>query len=281
MATQQEAARQVASDIPEIRQIDVSDLRWALAEGWKDFLEKRGDLIVIGLLYPLICLVAAAVTFNDPLLPLFFPLVAGLSILGPAAASGFYELARRREEGLDAGWLHFLDPLRGRSRQPMALLTAGLAVLMIGWLIAANAVYQLIFGDQPLRFGDVLGRLFTTEAGWTLIILGNLAGAPFAVATLVFALVSFPMVVDRPVDASLAVRTSLAAARENPRQVFGWGCRVAGLLLLGLLPLAIGLAVVLPWLGYATWHLYTRLVVRPGQNDPRRSGEPRADPAPR
>lgn len=78
-----------------------------------------------------------------------------------------------------------------------------------------------------------------------------------------FALVSFPMVVDQPVDAGLAIRTSLAAARKNPREVFGWGLRVAALLLLGLIPLAIGLAVVLPWLGYATWHLYTLLVVRP------------------
>ena len=249
--------------IPEIRRIATSDLTWALAEGWKDFLEKRGDLIVIGLLYPIICLVAAVVTFNDPLLPLFFPLVAGLSILGPAAASGFYELARRREEGRDSSWWHFLDPLNGRSRLPLALLTAGLAVLMTGWLVAAYAVYDLTFGaSAPLRLGDVFGQLFTTEQGWTLILLGNLAGAPFAIATLVFALASFPMVVDQPVDAGLALRTSLAAARKNPREVFGWGVRVAGLLLLGLIPLAIGLAVVLPWLGYATWHLYTRMVVR-------------------
>ena len=265
MATLQDTASLPATDIPEIRTITVADLNWALAEGWKDFLAKRGDLIVIGLLYPIICLVAAVVTFNDPLLPLFVPLVAGLSILGPAAASGFYELARRREEGRDASWWHFLDPLNGRSRLPLAILTGGLAALMIGWLVAAYAIYAATFGaDAPLRVGDVFGRLFTTQAGWTLIILGNLAGAPFAIATLVFALVSFPLVVDRPVDAGLALRTSLAAARKNPREVFGWGWRVAGLLLLGLLPAAIGLAVVLPWLGYATWHLYTRLVVRAG-----------------
>ena len=263
MATFEDTASVLTTETPEIRRIGVSDLDWALAEGWKDFLAKRGDLIVIGLLYPIICLVAAVATFSDPLLPLFFPLVAGLSILGPAAASGFYELARRREEGRDPSWWHFLDPLNGRSRVPLAVLTAGLAVLAVGWLMAAYAVYDVTFGtDAPLRIGDVFGRLFTTQQGWMLIILGNLAGAPFAIATLVFALVSFPMVVDQPIDAGLALRTSLAAARKNPREVFGWGWRVAGLLALGLIPLAIGLAVVLPWLGYATWHLYTRLVVR-------------------
>ena len=100
------AAMPNAVPVPDIRRIGTADLNWALAEGWKDFRAKRGDLLFIGLLYPLICLVAVVVTLNDPLLPLFFPLVAGLSIAGPAAASGFYELARRREEGRDTSWRH-------------------------------------------------------------------------------------------------------------------------------------------------------------------------------
>lgn len=250
------------SGLPEIRRIGKSDIDWALAEGWKDFREKRGDLIVIGLLYPVVCLVAAFVTFNDPLLPLFFPLVAGLSIAGPAAASGFYELARRREEGLESSWWHFLDPLKGRSRTPIAILTLGLAGLFIAWLIAAYVIYTLTLGaEAPLRLSEV-GRLFTTGAGWTMIVVGHLVGLVFAAIALVFAWVSFPMVVDQPVDAMTAVRTSSAAARRNPREAIGWGIRVGVLLVLGTLPFAIGLAIVLPWLGYATWHLYTRLVVR-------------------
>lgn len=263
MPTIEDTLATPTAGIPTIRHIGTGDLDWALREGWKDFREKRGDLIVIGLLYPIICLVAAVVTFNDPLLPLFFPLIAGLSIAGPAAASGFYELARRREEGRDSSWWHFLDPLNGRSRSPLAVLTAGLAVLFVAWLVVAYAIYAATFGaEAPMRIGDVLGRLFTTRTGWELVILGNLAGFCFAVATLVFAVVSFPMVVDKPVDAGLAVRTSVAAVKANPGAVFGWGLRVAALLFIGMIPFAIGLAIVLPWLGYATWHLYTRLVVR-------------------
>ncbi|GGE19364.1 hypothetical protein GCM10011529_27380 [Polymorphobacter glacialis] len=249
--------------IPEIRRITSGDLDWALREGWKDFQEKRGDLVVIGLLYPVICIAAAVITLNDPLLPLFFPLVAGLSIAGPAVASGFYELARRREEGRESSWLHFLDPFKGRSRLPLAFLTIGLGILFLGWLMAAYAIYEVTFGAKgPMQVIDFFARLFTTRAGWELIIFGNLAGLGFAIVTLVFAIVSFPMVVDKSVDASLAVRTSLAAARRNPGAVMGWGLRVAALLVLGAIPLAIGLAIVLPWLGYSTWHLYTKLVVR-------------------
>ena len=264
MPTNQDAVPvSAAADAPEVRRIGVADLNWALAEGWKDFREKRGDLIVIGLLYPIICLIAVVVTYNNPLLPLFFPLVAGLSIAGPAAASGFYELARRREEGRDASWRHFLDPLNGRSRVPLAMLTFGLGVLFVGWLIVAWLIYAATFGTEaPLSVGEFIRSVFTTAAGWQLIVLGNLAGLGFAILALVFSIVSFPMVVDKPVDAAVAVRTSIAAARRNPREIAGWGLRVAGLLVLGLLPAAIGLAIVLPWLGYATWHLYTRLVVR-------------------
>lgn len=257
------APHAVPPAVPAIRKIETADLSWALSEGWKDFKSKRGDLVLIGIIYPLVCLIAVIFSFNDPLLPLLFPLVAGLSIAGPAVASGFYELARRREEGRDSSWWHFLDPLNGRSRTPLAMLTGGLAVLFIAWLAVAYAIYGLTFGsDAPHGISDFLGRLFSTREGWMLIIFGNLAGGLFAVATLVFAVVSFPMVVDKPVDAGLAMRTSLAAARKNPGEIFGWGVRVALLLLLGLLPAAIGLAVILPWLGYSTWHLYTRLVER-------------------
>lgn len=263
MTTLHATAPSLPADLPEIRRIGTSDLNWALAEGWKDFQAKRGDLIFLGLLYPIICGLAVALAFNEPLLPLFFPLVAGLSIAGPAVASGFYELARRREEGRDSSWWHFVDPLNGRSRWPLAALTLGLAVLFVAWLGVAYAIYSATFGaNAPMQVGDFFGRLFTTGEGWQLIVLGNLAGAAFAVVTLVVAVVSFPMVVDQPVDAGTALHTSIKAAQENPREVFGWGLRVAGLLLLGLIPAAIGLAVVLPWLGYATWHLYTRLVVR-------------------
>lgn len=249
--------------LPEIRHIGSADLQWALAEGWRDFQAKRGDLIVVGLLYPLICLIAVVATLNAPLLPLMFPLIAGLSIAGPAAAAGFYELARRREAGLETSWWHFLDPLRGRSRLPLAMLTLGLGVLFVGWVIAAYAVYAVTFGTTgPMATGDLFGRIFTTREGWEMIVIGNLVGAGFAVITLVFSIVSFPMVVDKPVSAGTAVQTSLAAVAANPGAVAGWGLRIALLLAIGLLPFAIGLAVVLPWLGYATWHLYTRLVVR-------------------
>jgi uncharacterized membrane protein len=263
MRTHAPAMPHAAAELPEVRQIHTADLRWALAQGWRDLMHKRSDLAFAGLIYPLVCLVAAYVSFNQPLLPLFFPLVAGLSIAGPAVASGFYEIARREEEGLDARWPHFFDPLSGRSREPLVTLAAALGLLWLVWLAVAWAIYSATLGDAPpAGIGDFLTRLLTTREGWTLIVAGNLAGFVFALVTLIFSVVSFPMVVDQPVDAGVALRTSLAAFRRNQRVVLGWGLRVAVLLAVGTLLFGVGLAVVLPWLGYATWHLYTRLVVR-------------------
>ena len=246
------------------RRISQNDLRWALGEGWKDFNAKRGDLLVLALLYPLLGFLAAALAFNDTLIPIVFPLIAGVSILGPAVASGLYEIARRREAGQESSWFHFFDPLRGRSRWPLALLTAGLVMLFFAWLVVAGLIYAVTLGaNPPAGLSEFVKDLFTTPRGWALILIGNLAGLGFAVATLTLSVVSFPMVVDKPaVDPVTAVETSVRAVRENPGVMAAWGLRVAGLLVLGALPAFIGLAVVLPVLGYATWHLYTRLVER-------------------
>jgi uncharacterized membrane protein len=197
------------------------------------------------------------------MLPFLFPAIAGLSIAGPAVASGFYELARRRESGLESDWSHFLDPLKGRSRTPILVLTGILMCLFVAWLAAAYAVYAATFGAEGhMRAGDLMGRLFTTRAGWEMILFGNLVGLGFAIVALVVSFVSFPMVVDKPVDAATAIHTSIAAARANPGATAGWGLRVVALLVLGTIPFAVGLAIVLPWLGYSTWHLYTRVVAR-------------------
>lgn len=263
MATVESIHLHDASARPQVRRIHEGELRWALSEGWKDFRMKRGDVLILALVYPLVGVAAAALTFNARLLPMLFPLVAGLTILGPAVASGYYEIARRREAGLESSWVHFVDPLRGRSLGPLALLTGGLALLFIAWLLAAWAIYAGTLGGLPIAGrADFLRALFTTPEGWEMIVLGNLVGFGFAAVTLILALVSFPMVVDKRAGPITAIATSIRAVGANPRVTALWGVRVAVLLALGSLPAFIGLAIVLPVLGYATWHLYTRLIAR-------------------
>jgi uncharacterized membrane protein len=246
---------------PDVRQISRRDLDWALAEGWNDFLELRGDVVLLAIIYPLVGFVAAAVSLDIELLPLFFPLTAGISILGPAVALGFYELSRRRDAGLNASWRHCFDALRRRGRAGLVLLTLGLVAMFTGWIAVAGLIYAVtVAPHHPTGTAEFAKVVFTTADGWRLIVFGDLAGLAFAASTLSLMVVAFPMAVDRPVRASVAVMTSVAAVAKNPREMASWGLRAAGLLALGCLPMFIGLAIVLPVLGFATWRLYIRLV---------------------
>jgi uncharacterized membrane protein len=246
-----------------VRRIADADLTASLKEGWRDFMAMRGDLIFLGLLYPVIGLIAAAVSLGGSLIPLFFPIAAGIGLLGPLAAIGFYELARRREAGLDSDWSHFLDVRKRPAIDDIGIVSGVLLCLFLLWVIVAAALYVALWGPAaPGPLGAFLSRLFTTGEGWMLILLGNAIGALFAVAVLALSVASMPMLVDRDVNAGVAMRTSVAAVRANFPLMIKWGLIVAALLVLGSIPAFIGLAVVLPWLGYSTWHLYTRLVDR-------------------
>lgn len=277
------AARTMAGSTPRakssgrkipVRRITSADLNESLREGWSDFLEMRGDILFLAILYPIIGIAAAVATVGSPLLPLFVPIAAGVGLLGPVAAVGFYEMARRREMGLHSNWGHFLDVRKRPSFDEIAAVSGLLFAIFALWLIAAAALYVALWGVwnppwlssfvwyDPHSLSEFVSKLFTTERGWALILIGGAVGAIFAVAVLAVSVVSMPLLVDCDVGAVSAVKTSIHATRENAGTMLRWGIIVAALLIAGSIPLFIGLAVVLPWLGYSTWHLYTRLVDR-------------------
>jgi uncharacterized membrane protein len=246
-----------------IRKISDEDLRWALREGLEDFRAMRGDIVFAGLIYTVIGLAAVVMTANKPLIPFFFPIVAGVGLLGPIAAVGFYELARRREKGEVVHWWNFLDVRKRPSADDMGIVAGLLLAIFALWLIAAGVLYAALFGwATPTDLFGFFGDIFTTVNGWLLIIAGAAVGAVFGWIVLAISVVSLPMLVDCDVTASEAVSTSWRAAHANKGEMVRWGLTVVGLLVLGSIPLFVGLAFVLPWLGYATWHLYTRLVDR-------------------
>lgn len=254
-----------ARDDISIRTLGFDDLRIALRQGWDDFLAKRGDLVFLGFIYPVIVALAIMSASEMSILPLIFPLVAGAILLGPAFASGFYELARRREAGLDSRWRHFLDVIRKPGGSALIDLTCVLTLLFMVWMATAWFIYHITLENVPgsvSSVGAFLSAVFGTSEGWRMIVLGNLAGFCFALLTLAVSVVSFPMAVDRPVSWGVAMRTSFRVAWHNPVTVAAWGLMVVAMLFVGALPALVGLAVVLPVLGYATWHLYTRAVVR-------------------
>jgi uncharacterized membrane protein len=260
-ATQVRAPR--ANAIP-VRKISREDLRFALRAGWEDFKDMRGDIFFAGLIYTFIGLAAVVMTTSGPLIPFFFPVVAGVGLLGPVAAIGFYELAKRREAGdPDLHWFNFLDVRKSRSVDDMGIVAGLLLAIFALWLIAAGGLYVALFGwGTPTSVSGFLAIIFTTVQGWALIVGGAVVGAVFGWIVLALSVASLPMLVDRDVNAAEAVSASWRAAHANKPEMIRWGLIVLGLLVLGSIPLFVGLAFVLPWLGYATWHLYTRLIDR-------------------
>ena len=265
MATQTVSAapRREQTKLIPVRTITDEDLRLSLRQGYADFGELRGDLVFAGLIYTFIGLAAVVMTTSAPLIPYFYPVVAGIALLGPVTALGFYELARRRESGQEVHWFNFIDVRKRPTLDDMGMVAGLLLVIFVGWLVAAGLLYALLFGwATPTSVGGFLSEVFTTPRGWALIIGGAIVGAIIGWFVLALSVVSLPMLVDCDVSAADAVSASWRAAHANKGEMIRWGIVVAALLVLGSIPLFVGLAFVLPWLGYSTWHLYTRLIDR-------------------
>jgi uncharacterized membrane protein len=247
--------------LPIVRKIGMADVKDALAEGIEDFWAAPTHAIFLCIIYPVAALVLAQLALNNNLLHLFFPLAAGFALIGPIAALGLYELSRRRELGLDLSWTHVLDMRHSASIGGILALGVSLAVIFLVWVAIAQAIYVANFGYAPPEsIPNFLRQVFTTPEGWTLIIVGNGVGFLFAVLVLMMYVVSFPLLLDRDVGAAIAILTSVRAVLRNPVTIAMWGLVVAGLLLIGSLPLFMGLAVVMPVLGHSSWHLYRKVV---------------------
>jgi uncharacterized membrane protein len=246
---------------PTVRKIAPSDLVEALRRGVDDFAEMPSHVIFLCLIYPIVGIVLARLVLGYDVLPMLFPIIAGFALVGPLAALGLYEISRRRERGLDVSWRHAFDVLHSPSFWSIVALGALLMVIFLVWLGTANAIYVAAFGYTPAAsMPDFLARVFGTPEGWMLIVLGNGIGFLFAVLVLAISAISFPLLLDRDVGAITAMLTSVRAVAGNPLTMSLWGIIVAVSLAIGSIPFFLGLTVVVPILGHATWHLYRRVI---------------------
>lgn len=264
--------------LPEVRKIDLADLKEALAKGIDDFRAFPTHVVFLSIIYPIVGIALARLTLSYDFLPLLFPLATGFALVGPVAATGLYELSRRRELGLDVQWKDAFGARQSPSIDAITALGGLLLAIFVLWIAVAQAIYVATFGYAPAAtIPNFLSQVFTTPQGWTLIVVGNAVGFLFAVTVLTISVVSFPLLLDREVGAVVALLTSVRSVLRNPLPMAAWGLIVAALLLIGSLPLFFGLAVVMPILGHSTWHLYRAVVVP--QESP--ALQPEESPAPR
>ncbi|ACB94836.1 DUF2189 domain-containing protein [Beijerinckia indica] len=246
---------------PVVRRIGFHDLREALAEGIDDFWAMPSQIVFIGLLYPIVGIILGVATSERNVLQLLYPLLTGFALVGPFLAIGLYEMSRRREAGLDTSWRHAFEVFRSPSLPAILALGIVLMGLFLFWLVAAETLYEGLFGYKaPTNYFRFLSDVFSTPEGRSLLIQGNAIGFVFAVIAFSISVVSFPLLLDRDVGAAVAVQTSVKAVAKNPIVMAAWAVIVGLLLALGTAILFFGLAIVMPVLAHATWHLYRHVV---------------------
>ncbi len=252
---------QVTTSEIGIREIGVKDLWQALKEGLDDFNAKPSHVVFLIVIYPLFALLLTLFLVGQNFLHLAFPMVAGFTLLGPVVSIGLVEMSRRRERGLDVSWRTSFDFIHSSTFAPIAALSVVMLLLYVAWLFSAQLLYFGLFGAVPPEsISDFATQVLTTRRGGALIAYGTLVGFIFAFVALAISVVAFPLLLDRQATAITAVTTSLKAVTTNTLMMVIWGAIVVVLLAAGSILFLIGLTVVLPILGHATWHLYRRLV---------------------
>ena len=260
------AGEDVSTVYPHVYKIAPSDLKEVLSKGIADFKAMPSHLFFLGLIYPIVGV--WLVVGNSP--QLLLPLLVGFPLIGSFAALGFYEISRRRELGLDTtsreygldpSWKHAFSVIRSHSIFSILSLGMLLLVILTCWIFTAQALYTSFFGSTPpdslTRF---VGNVLSTPQGWKFIGYGTGIGFLYAVVALSISVVSFPLLLDRDAEVPVAIFTSVRAVLKNPFTMALWGLIVALSLAAGFLLLFAGLAVVIPVLGHATWHLYRKVV---------------------
>ncbi|HKD46459.1 MAG TPA: DUF2189 domain-containing protein [Rhizomicrobium sp.] len=271
----------IHSPAPAIRHIRTSDIKDVIQKGFEDFKAYRSDVVMLCVVYAVVGLVLTRLVFGNDLIPLLFPMASGFAIIGPFAALALYEMSRMRERGVPVSWANAFDVLKAPAIGGIMILGAGLVALFLLWILAAWLIYANTMGHPTwttsisggvLIYVNMMGippvtsisgfvhDVFRTTGGQAMIVLGIGVGFLFALAAMMISVVSFPYLLDQDVGLDTAVSTSVKAVISNPGPMAVWGLTVAGLLVLGSIPAFVGLVVVVPVLGHATWHLYRKLV---------------------
>jgi uncharacterized membrane protein len=239
--------------LPVVQTIGLADLRDALAKGMDDFRAMPTHVVFLSLIYPIVGLMLGRAALGFELLPLLYPLATGFALIGPFAAIGLYELSRRREEGMDTSWKHAFDVVHSPSIRPIVMLGLLLVLLFAIWVAVAHAIYVGNFGiREPDSLVAFAQTVMTTAEGHNLIVVGKAVGFLFAVFAFSLSVVSFPLLLDRNIGFAGAILTSMKVVAANPVTMMAWGLIVAAGLVIGSLPLFVGLAVVMPVLGHST-----------------------------
>lgn len=243
---------------PAVNRLGLDDLAAVLRLGWRDF--RRAPQF--GLFFAAVFVVGGWLLYyaltRAGMLWLTLPLSAGFPILGPFIACGLYEVSRRLEAGLPLSWGAVLGVIWAEKNRQIPSMAVVIVVFFLFWNFLGHMIFALFLGLSAMTNVSSSFDIYLTANGLTMLAVGTAVGAVFATVLFSITVVSLPLLMDRDVDFVTAMITSFRTVRDNPGVMLVWGLTIAGLTFLAMLPAFLGLFVVFPVLGHATWHLYRR-----------------------
>lgn len=251
------------ADRPEILHVDFSDIRAALAAGWRDFIKAPHYGLFFACFYVVGgWLIYWSFTAKGQLV-WSLAAGAGFPILGPFIACGLYEVSRRLEAGEALNRTQIFTVIFRQKDRQIPSMAAVIVVFFLFWNFLAHMIFALFLGTATLTNISSSLAVFASVQGLTMLAVGSSVGAVFATLLFSLTVVSLPMLLEREVDFVTAMLTSVGVVTESPVVMLGWGMLIAVLLFFGMATGFLGLFVVLPILGHATWHLYRRAITWP------------------
>lgn len=249
--------------LPKLRinPLRMDDVRASLADGWRDFRTYPAFGLFFGAIYALGGIFITVMLTYYHLPWMIIPVAIGFPLIGPFIAVGLYEISRRHRLGEPIAWKAILaEVFRQRERQLSWMAFVVLFIFWI-WIYQVRLLMALFLGFRiPATLDAFFNVVLTTPQGLLFLAVGTIVGAVLATILFTATVVSMPLLLDHDVDFVTAMLTSMRTVLDNPAPMLAFGLIVAGLTVIALIPLFMGLLVVLPALGHATWHLYRRAI---------------------
>ena len=247
-------------EMPEPAKIGFDAIGGSLRAGWRDLMRAPGYGLFFSAFYVLGGLVLTAVASAAGQEWWLMRFIVGFPLIAPFAAVGLYEVSRRIEADETLDWRQVLGVVVAQKDRQVPSMAMVVLLMFMFWVFVAHTTFALFMGVSSLTNVSSSPEILFQGRGLTMLLVGTIIGAGFAAVLFSITVVGLPLILDREVDLISAIIASFQAVVANPLVMLVWAGVIAGLLFIGILPMFLGLFIVLPVLGHASWHMYRLLM---------------------
>lgn len=250
--------------LPAIKSITTTDVRDAIRAGLADFQRAPIYGLFFGAIFSVVGVAIVWALYTGEASYWIFPAAAGFPLIGPFAAVGIYEVSRRLEAGEELSWQAILTAGFRHKNTQLPLFAVLTVFSFLAWIVLARVIFAISFGTAPMTNVMTSFEVLLTGPGLVMLVVGSIAGAALAALLFSISVVGVPLLLDRDIDVVTAMITSFSATVENRQAMLYWGLIVGGAIFLAMLPLFLGMILVFPALGHASWHIYRKVIEADG-----------------